>query len=88
MSSVSRLSFRGITSAIFARLRRKAAKHGIPVRRARGEAVRNGVTIQWKYDEAAEVLEVECVRTPFWIAPATINSRLSQEIESELQRAA
>lgn len=84
----SSLSFRGITRAVFARLRRKAAKHGIPVRDPRGEVVRNGVTIQWKYDESAEVLEVECVRTPFWIAPATINSKLSQEIESELQRAA
>lgn len=88
MSSVSRLSFRGISSAIFARLRRKAAKHGIPVCRPRGEAARNGVVIQWNYDPAAELLEVECVRTPFWIAPHTINSKLSEEIESELQRAA
>lgn len=44
--------------------------------------------IQWNYDPNAEVLEVECVRTPFWVAPETINSKLSEEIESELQRAA
>ena len=88
MSSVSRLSFRGITRAVFARLRRKAAKHGIPVLHPRGEAARNGVVIQWNYDPTAEVLEVECVRTPFWIAPDTINSKLTEEIESELQRAA
>ncbi|HKR28637.1 MAG TPA: hypothetical protein VJS11_14335 [Acidobacteriaceae bacterium] len=85
---MSRLSFRGITRAVFARLRRKAAKHGIPVRHPRGEAARNGVVIQWNYDPTAEVLEVECVRTPFWIAPAAINSKLTEEIESELQRAA
>lgn len=88
MSYASRLSFRGITRAVFVRLRRKAAKHGIRVLHPRGEAVRNGVTIHWDYDPAAEVLEVECVRAPFWIAPATINSKLSDEIESELQRAA
>ena len=88
MSSVSRLSFRGITRAVFARLRRKAAKHGIPVRHPRGEAVRNGVVIQWNYDPTAETLEVECVRTPFWIAPDTINTKLTEEIESELQRVA
>jgi hypothetical protein len=85
---MSRLSFRGISRAIFARLRRKAAQHGLPVRHSRGEAVRDGVVIHWNYDPAAEVLEVECVRTPFWIAPATINNTLVQEIESELQRAA
>lgn len=88
MSSGSRLSFRGITRAVFARLRRKAAKYGLPVCHPRGEAVRNGVTIHWNYDEAAELLEVECVRAPFWIAPDTINNKLSEEIESELQRAA
>ena len=88
MLSPAKLSFRGITRAIFARLRKKAGKHGLPVLQPRGEAVRNGITIQWKYDESAEVLEVECIRTPFWIAPATINSKLSQEIESELQRTA
>lgn len=83
-----RLSFRGISRAIFARLRRKAAQHGIPVRDSRGEAARGGVVIAWDYDPAAEVLEVECVRTPFWIAPATVNNTLAEEIESELQRAA
>lgn len=88
MLSGSRLSFRGITRAVFARLRRKAAKHGIRVLQPRGEAVRNGVTIHWEYDQAAEVLEVECVRAPFWVDPATINGRLSDEIESERERAA
>lgn len=88
MSSGSRLSFRGITRAIFTRLRNKAAKHGIPVRHPRGEVARNGVVIQWNYDPAAELLEVECLRTPFWVAPDTINNKLTEEIESELQRAA
>ncbi|MGA8108585.1 MAG: hypothetical protein WBD46_05345 [Acidobacteriaceae bacterium] len=50
--------------------------------------MRDGVRIAWEYDAAAEVLEVECVHTPFWIDRATIHGRLSQEIESELGRAA
>ena len=47
--------------------------------------IRDGVTIQWEYDAAAEMLEVECVRAPFWIDRATIHRRLSHEIESELE---
>lgn len=85
MLSGSKLSFRGITRAVFARLRRKARQSGIPVVRARGEAVRNGVRIEWKYDAAAEVLEVECVRAPFWIDRTAIHGRLSDAIEAELR---
>lgn len=87
MLSSSRLSFRGITRVVFARLRRKAARSGIPVLHPRGEVVRDGIKIQWEYDPAAELLEVECVHAPFWIDPATVNRTLTQEIESELEPA-
>jgi hypothetical protein len=85
MLAGSRLSFRGITRAVFARLRRKARRSGIAILHPRGEAVRDGVKIQWEYDAAAEVLEVECVRAPFWFDRATIHGRLTHEIESELK---
>jgi hypothetical protein len=85
MLSGSRLLFRGITRAVFARLRRKAKKSGIAVLHPRGGAVRDGVRIEWDYDAATEVLEVECVRAPFWVDRAAIHCRLSDEIESELE---
>jgi|HubBroStandDraft_4_1064222.scaffolds.fasta_scaffold106915_2 hypothetical protein len=85
MLSVSKLSFRGITRKVFARLRRKAAKSGMTVVHPRGETTRDGVRIQWEYDAAAEFLEVECVRAPFWIDRAKIHRRLSLEIRSEIE---
>jgi hypothetical protein len=85
MLSGSRLSFRGITRAVFARLRRKAARSGLTIVDPSGESIRDGVRIQWEYDAAEEVLEVECVRAPFWVNRATIHRRLSHEIESELR---
>lgn len=88
MLSGSKLLFRGITRAVFTRLRRKATRSGLTVLEPRGEAVRDGVRIHWEYDEAAEKLEVECVRAPFWMDRSAIESRLSREIESELKRAA
>jgi hypothetical protein len=80
----SRLSFRGITRAIFARLRKKATQNGISVVRPAGEAVKDGVKIQWKYDPDAELLEVECVKAPFWMDAARVNRQLSQEIQATL----
>lgn len=82
MSFSSRLMFRGITQVVFKRLRKKAAQNGIPVSSQSGEAMKDGVTIQWKYDPEAELLEVACVRVPFWIDAARVHRKLSEEIES------
>ena len=82
--SGSRLTFRGITCSIFARLRKKATQNGIPIARPAGEAAKDGVRIQWKYDAEAELLEVECIKTPFWIDRARVNRKLSLEIQATL----
>jgi hypothetical protein len=76
--------FHGITRAIFARLRQKASKVGIHVASSKGEAVKDGVKIQWNYDATAELLEVEC-RAPFWINSTQISRNLRHEIEAILE---
>ncbi len=82
--SGSRLTFRGITRAVFARLRKKATQNGLNVVRPAGEAVKDGVKIRWKYDPDSELLEVECVHAPFWIDTARVSRKLSEEIETTL----
>jgi hypothetical protein len=84
MSDNPRQMFRGITRAIFARLRRKASKSGIHVASPVGNAVKDGVKIQWNYNAASELLEVEC-SAPFWINSIEINRRLRREIEATLR---
>jgi hypothetical protein len=84
MSISPKLMFGGITRAIFARLRKKASKRGIHVVGPAGEATKDGVRIQWNYDAALELLEVECIHVPFWIDSTRINKELRQEIEATL----
>ena len=84
MSISPELTFGGITRAIFARLRKKASKRGIHVVGPAGEATKDGVRIQWNYDASLELLEVECIHTPFWIDSTRINKELRQEIEATL----
>lgn len=86
--SGSRLTFRGITRAVFARLRKMATQNGIPITHPAGEAVKDGIRIRWNYDPDREQLEVECIKTPFWIDAARVNQRLSLEIQATLDRAA
>jgi hypothetical protein len=83
MSGYPKQIFHGITRAIFARLRKKAHKVGIHVASPKGEAVKDGVRIQWNYDATAELLEVEC-KAPFWINSAQISKNLRREIEATL----
>jgi hypothetical protein len=84
MSGNPKQTFHGITRAIFARLRRKASRFGIRVASPKGEAVKDGVVIQWNYDPSAELLEVEC-RAPFWLNSTRVNRDLRNEIEVVLR---
>jgi hypothetical protein len=84
MSATPKQIFHGITRKLFARLRRKASQLGIRVVSPKGEAVKDGVTIQWNYDPAAQLLEIEC-RTPFWINAAQVDRTLRHEIEVTLR---
>jgi hypothetical protein len=87
MSGNARETFRGITRAIFSRLRKKASKAGIQVVSPKGEAVKDGVVIRWDYDPGSELLEVEC-RAPFWINSNRIKENLRHEIEAVIRAAA
>ena len=84
MSGNPKHTFHGITRALFTRLRRKASQLGIRVASPKGEAVKDGITIQWNYDATAQLLEVEC-RAPFWINAAQVNRDLRREIEVTLR---
>jgi hypothetical protein len=84
MSLRTILAFKGITVAIFRKLRKKASRNGFRVRSASGEALKDGVTIRWKYDRDSELLEVGCVHAPFWIDAGRVNKKLTEEIEATL----
>ena len=84
MPDSAKQMFRGITRRIFARLRRKASKSGIHIASSSGKAVKDGIKIEWNYDAAAELLEVEC-SAPFWINSTEINRTLRREIEAALR---
>jgi hypothetical protein len=86
MSGSPKLTFCGITRSLFNRLCKKASKIGIHVVSPTGEAVKDGVKIQWNYDAISEQLEVQRIRAPFWVDSARINHDLRREIESTLDR--
>jgi hypothetical protein len=80
----SKQIFRGITRALFARLRKKASIVGFPVAKPVGSAQKDGIRIDWNYDPRLETLEVQC-STLFWINPARVDEELRREIEATIR---
>jgi hypothetical protein len=76
-------TFRGITRAVFTRLRKKASKFGFPVAKPKGSAKNDGIRIHWNYNPQLETLEVQC-STLFWINSARIHEQLRREIEATI----
>ena len=77
-------TFRGITRALFARLRKKASRIGFPVAKPVGSANKDGIRIHWNYNPQLETLEVQC-STSFWINSARIHEELRREIEATIR---
>ncbi len=75
---LAKQTFRGITCAVFARLRKKASRIGFPVAKPVGSAKKDGFFIHWIDDPQSEVLEVEC-STPFWINSAALTRASSRD---------
>ncbi|WP_158822501.1 hypothetical protein [Granulicella sp. S156] len=85
-SSSPRQTFRGVTYAIFGRLRKKASRMGIAITGPIGDAVKNGIKLHWNYDPVSEQLDVECVSAPFWIDSKQVSENLRTEIEAVLEQ--
>jgi hypothetical protein len=80
----SKQIFKGITRALFTRLRRKASTIGFPVAKPVGSAQKDGIRLDWNYDPRLQTLEVQC-STPFWINSARVNEELRREIEATIR---
>jgi hypothetical protein len=80
----SKQTFRGITRAVFARLRKKASQVGFPVAQPVGSAQKDGILIHWNYDPQLEILEVQC-STPFWFNSARVTEEVRCEIEATIR---
>jgi hypothetical protein len=59
---------------------------GLRITGPTGEAVKDGIRIQWNYNPSLEELDVECVSTPFWIDANHVNQNLKNEIEAALRQ--
>lgn len=78
------LRFPSLTASQFNTLRAAAAAQGITMNGPSGTAGQMGVEVRWNYDDAAQLLELECLKAPFFMSKGDVENRLTQMVRKIL----
>jgi hypothetical protein len=73
--------FSNITPGKYATLTQKANAAGINMSGNSGTASQFGVEVSWSYSAEACELTIQCLNTPFFVSPATVNARIKALVE-------
>ena len=73
--------FSNISSEKYAALVQKANAAGINMKGNSGTASQFGVEVSWSYSPQACELTIQCLNTPFFVSPATVNAKLKALVE-------
>jgi hypothetical protein len=69
-------------------LKQKALSIGITIDSNHGQDSKNGITMSWTFDPAAQTLELQCLDKPFIVPCGTINGRIHDVVDSCMQQLA
>jgi hypothetical protein len=73
--------FQNITPEQYASLIQKAGASGIGITGNSGTAAQFGVEVTWDYVPEACLLTIQCLKTPFFLSPATIDAQIRTIVE-------
>jgi hypothetical protein len=73
--------FSNINPEKYAALTQKANAAGINMSGNSGTASKFGVEVSWSYSSQACELTIQCLNTPFFMSPATVNAKIKALVE-------
>ena len=73
--------FSNITPDKYAILTQKASAAGINMGGNSGTASQFGVEVSWSYSPEACELTIQCLNTPFFVSPETVNAKIKALVE-------
>ena len=76
--------FNGVTPDQYSRLVEKAKTAGIDISGNNGTASKFGVEIAWNYAPATQELSLQCLKTPFFMSAADVNTKIHSLVEQSL----
>jgi len=78
--------FVNVTPTMYAKLVEDVAKAGLALSGTSGRAEIHACTLEWKYDEAAQTLTLQCIAKPFYVPCETVNKQIRELIDTHLAR--
>ena len=76
--------FTGITPDQYAKLADKARATGIELNGNSGTASKFGVEVTWNYSPADQVLTIQCLKAPFFMSTADVDTRIQNLVHESL----
>ncbi len=76
--------FQGITPDQYARLLAKAKAAGIDLSGDSGTASKFGAEISWNYNPSTQELTLQCLKHPFFMSAADVDTRLHSLVSESL----
>ena len=81
MAACDPQTFANFTQARFDCLAQNAlAATGVHMSANEGEATKRGITLRWKFDPAAQTLEVQCLAHPFIVTCDFVNQKIQEMV--------
>jgi hypothetical protein len=74
--------FPNVTPAQFDCLTQKATASGINISGNTGSATQDGITVEWTFDPATSILNIQCTSAPFFVPCAAVNSKIQALVQS------
>ena len=76
--------FNGVTPDQYARLADKARGAGIELNGNSGTASKFGVEVTWNYSPGDQVLTMQCLKAPFFMSTADVDTRIQRLVHDSL----
>jgi hypothetical protein len=73
-----------VTPAQFDLLSQRASAAGIALSGTSGSATKDGITLAWTYNAAAQTLMIQCTDAPSFVPSSMIASRIQSLVTSSL----
>ncbi len=73
-------TFLGVTPDAFNCLIAKATANGMPISGNSGQASEGGFTLAWNYNPEAQMLDIQCLESPFMAPCLMINGKIESMV--------
>jgi hypothetical protein len=85
MSACSMLTFTNVAQAAWDNLKQIGTNYGVPITSDAGSVSKDGFTVTWNYNAAAQTLAIQCTESPLLVSCSEINSQINNHIEGILE---